>query len=138
MHEFHDKNSPLSESEINQSNNLSNSYTAIRRQTQDGSPILWEKKQNSFDDLDNSVLPIHVEKPKSCTCNLQQYSTRKLETNSNLNMALNVTKSHQINNNCNTSRNFHCQCQKCKTIASPKQNRYSAFFDAKIQNDMVI
>jgi hypothetical protein len=133
LNEFHEKNSQLSVLEPSQLNNCSNSYTAVRHQTKDGSPILWERKQNSLEEIDNSIVPIHVEKQKTCTCNLHQFSTRKLETNSNPNMALNIVKSSQ-----NTIiKSNQCQCQKCKQTISPKTNRFSAFTEPKMRRDIV-
>lgn len=118
MNELSDKEKSA-QSNDNELHNRSNSYSLIRHQSNE-SPILWEKKYtsgNSLEDLDNSVLPIHIEKQKSCTCNLHQISSRKLEANS----PLNTVKSSQNN----TLKSVVCNCQKCKLSPSTKSNRQS-------------
>ena len=136
MNELNDKDKEKNGQFVdNDLNNRSLSHSVIRHQSSnDGrteSPILWEKKYisgNSLEDLDNNILPIHVEKQKSCTCNLHQYSTRKLEANSNTNLPLTAIK----------AKNVQCQCPKCRLNQSHKGNRYSVLEESKLINDMVI
>ena len=137
QHDHQEKNAQHNEHDSHHYDHNTNTHTTSSRhqchEAKNESPLLWERKfasGNSLDDLDNNIVPIHVEKQKNCTCNLHQYSTRKLETSTS--HALSPTSSNL------KQRSSQCQCGKCKVGVSPKANRYSAFVEShKATNEPV-
>ena len=104
------------------------------------SPFVWERKynsDNSLDDLEVKSVPIVVEKPKACTCNLHQHSTRQMETGLNPMSPSNANRrtspQHNFLKNTpsmyskmqnNESVCVNTQCQRCRS-ATRSLKRYS-------------
>lgn len=106
--------------------------------------MIWERKStNDLVDFNNESVsdcqnvPIMLEKPKSCTCHLQQYSTRHIEINipqlnpttSKKQSAYNLGKNYSNNQGQSSpvsvkSRNYFNEChndhspQKCNACAT--------------------
>lgn len=82
-------------------------------------PVVWERKATN-DNLDpdvKTVVPIILEKAKTCTCNLRQYSSRQFETHGSNQSHLTTTTSRMQSSHPSPIKSLCADAQYSPLIA---------------------